>query len=84
MRPAIGRFWGLAPFSVFRKWCLTPCLSKDSYNSECTQEQCADGAANDERKALTRKTAELPAFGFDLARDGYANERDEDQRAGGG
>jgi hypothetical protein len=33
---------------------------------------------------MTRKPAELAALGFDLARDGDADERDEDQRAGGG
>jgi hypothetical protein len=33
---------------------------------------------------MTRETAELAAFGFELARDGDADQRDEDQRAGGG
>jgi hypothetical protein len=33
---------------------------------------------------VARKAAELPAFGLDLAADGDADERDEDQRAGGG
>jgi hypothetical protein len=84
MRPAIGRFWGLAPFSVFRKWCLTPCLSKDCYNSESTQQKRADRAANHERQPVTRKASELPPFGFDLSTDGDADERDEDKRAGGG
>lgn len=33
---------------------------------------------------MTREFSELPALGFDLAADGDADERDEDQRAGGG
>jgi hypothetical protein len=43
-----------------------------------------DGAADHQRQAMAREMPELTPFGFDLARDGDADERDEDQRAGGG
>jgi hypothetical protein len=33
---------------------------------------------------MTRELPELTPLGFDLAADGDADERDEDQRAGGG
>ena len=64
--------------------CPTPYLSKNCDDYESTQQQRAERSANHQRQAVTRKVAELAAFAFDLAADGDADERDEDQRAGGG
>ncbi len=49
-----------------------------------TQEECADRSADHQRQALAGEVSELTALGFDLAGDGDAEQRDEDQRAGGG
>ncbi len=40
--------------------------------------------ADDQRQTLAWEMPELTPFGFDLPADGDADERDEDQRAGGG
>jgi hypothetical protein len=65
-------------------WCAPPYLSKDCDNHESAHHQRRNRPANDQRKPLTRKSPELTALGFDLSADGDADERDEDQRAGGG
>jgi hypothetical protein len=58
--------------------------AQDREHHRRTQQQRADGAADDQRQALAREMPELTPFGFDLPADGNAGERDEDQRAGGG
>src|SRR6188768_3640408 len=63
---------------------LTPYLPEDGENDEHAGQQRRDRSADDQRQTLARKPPELPALGFDLAGDGDADERDEDQRAGGG
>jgi hypothetical protein len=57
---------------------------QDRERDEDAENQRADRSADDQRQSMTRKATELPAFGFDLAGDGDADQRDEDQRAGGG
>jgi hypothetical protein len=59
-------------------------LSEDGVGDEHAQEQRAECAADDQRQSMTRKSAELAALVFDLAGDGDADQRDEDQRAGSG
>jgi hypothetical protein len=61
-----------------------PYLSKNCHDNERAEQQRANRSADDQRQAMTRKFPELTALGFDLAADGDADERDEDQRAGGG
>jgi hypothetical protein len=63
---------------------LPPRSAEDGEDDDRAEQKRAERATDHERQAMTRKAAELPAFGFDLARDGDADERDENQRAGGG
>jgi hypothetical protein len=58
--------------------------AQDRYHDHGAEEQRADGAADHERESMAGESPELTALGFDLAADGDADERDEDQRAGGG
>ena len=59
-------------------------LTQDGDDHENAKKQRADRPADHQRQAVTRKASELTSLGFDLAADGDADERDEDQRAGGG
>jgi hypothetical protein len=79
-----GGFCGLAAFSVFRKCSQTRFSSKNRNHHERAHHERRNRSTDDQRQPFTRKTALRSAFGFDLARDGDADERDEDQRAGGG
>jgi hypothetical protein len=63
---------------------LTLRSTQEGDRYENAEEQRADRSSDHQRQAVTRESPELPAFGFDLARDGDADERDENQRAGGG
>ena len=63
---------------------VRPRSAEDGESDHDADKYCDDGAANHQRQAVSREMPELAPFGFDLARDGDADERDEDQRAGGG
>lgn len=59
-------------------------LAQDRDDDDCAKYECAERAADHERQPMPRKSAELSTLGFDLAGDGDADQRDQDQRAGGG
>jgi hypothetical protein len=58
--------------------------AQDGDGHDRAEQERADRAADHQRQAMARESAELATLGFDLATDGDANQRDEDQRAGGG
>src|SRR4051812_11372413 len=58
--------------------------AQDRDHHEQAEHQRQQRPADDQRQATAGEFAQLTPFGFDLATDGDADERDEDQRAGGG
>jgi hypothetical protein len=58
--------------------------AQDGVNHEDAEQKRANRPADHQRQPLARKAASQSAFGFDFPADGDADERDEDQRAGGG
>jgi hypothetical protein len=59
-------------------------LSQNGEHDERAEHEGANRSADHQWQAMTWEMAQLTSFAFDLAADGDADERDEDQRAGGG
>src|SRR5688572_10818443 len=78
--------------SSMKLWGMRPAMRADSTvgstknrdGHQYAEKQGPNGSADHERQSLARKAPELTTFGFDLSTDGDADQRDEDQRTGGG